>query len=235
VPKSAKARTNTTVCTQDQLPVQNARLGYSLHTSESNKKPADPKLKLSLSTPVISTLATQFANNEWFAEMKFYKKSKFRVPKTNVVRWLHNSATFQLHVLAVKNSKPKLAPNNACQINRLTLSVHQTMSKLTLMKNGVKPPSLSQPEIPDFVFVNSTKPIWISNTPGPEKLVKMVPFVQLNKSKKKPETTSTNKTLVYPKKFAKWTCATGLVTCPTKDLKCTLVSDKTLAEIQTTI
>jgi hypothetical protein len=203
--------------------------------SESSKKPADPKLKLSLSTPVISIHVIQFANNEWFAETKFYKKSKFHAPKTNAVHWLHNNAISQLHVLAVKNSKPKLAPNNACQINKSTLFVHQTMSKLTLTKNGVKPPNLLPPEIPDFVFVNSTKLIWISNIPGPEKLVKMVPFVPLNKSKKKPDPTSTTKTLVYPKKFAKWTCATELVTCPTKDLKCTLVSDKTHAETQATI
>lgn len=235
MPKNAKARTNTTVCTQDQLPVPNARLGYSLLMSELNKKPADLKLKLSLSTLAISTLATQFANNEWFAVMKFYKKSKFHAPKTNAVHWLHNSAISQLHVLVAKNSKLKLAPNNVCKTNRSTLSAHQTMSRLTLTRNGVKPPNLSPLETPDFVFVNSTKLIWISNTPGPEKPVKTVLFALPNKSKKRPEITSTNKTLVYPKKFAKWICATELVTCPTKDLKCTLASDKTLAEIQTTI
>jgi hypothetical protein len=235
VPKNAKAKTNTTVCTPDQLPDLNAKLGYSLLMSESNKKLADLKPKLLLSTPVTSTLATQFANKEWFAETKFYKKSKFLVPKTNAVHWLHNNVTSQHHVLAAKNSKPKLVPSNACQINRSTLFAHQIMSKLTLTKNGVKPPNLSPPETPDSVSVNSTKHIWISNTPGLEKPVKTVPFAQLNKSKKKPEITSTNKTLVYPKKFAKWTCAIGLVTCPTKDPKCTPVSDKTPAETQATI
>jgi hypothetical protein len=203
--------------------------------SELNKKPADPKLKLSLSILAISTLATQSANNEWFAEMKFYKKSKFHAPKTNAVHWLHHNAISQLHVLVAKNSKLKLAPNNVWNPHKPTLSAHQTMSRLTLTRNGVKPPNSLPLETPDFVSVNSTKLIWISNTPGPEKPVKMVPFAPLNKSKKKPETTSTNKTLVYPKKFAKWICATELVTCPTKDLKCTLASDKTPAEIQATI
>jgi hypothetical protein len=235
VPKNAKAKTNTTVCTLDQLPDLNAKLGYSLLMSESNRNPADLKPKLLPLTPVISTLATQFANKEWFAEMKFYKKSKFHAPKTNVVHWPHSNVISQHHVLAAKNLKLKFVPNSACKINKLTLFAHQIMFKLTLTKNGVKPPNLSPLETPDFVFVNSTKLIWISNTPGLEKPVKMVPFAQLNKSKKKPEITSTNKIPVYPKKFAKWTCATGLVTCQIKDLKCTLASDKTPAEIQTTI
>jgi hypothetical protein len=202
---------------------------------ELNKKPADHKLKLSLSTLAISILATLFANNEWFAETKFYKKSKFHAPKTNAVHWPHNNATSQLRVLVAKSSKLKLAPNNACQTNRLMLLALQTTSKLTLMKNGVKLPNLSPLETPDSVFVNSTKLIWISNTPGPEKPVKMVPFAPLNKSKKKPEIIFTNKIPVYPKKFAKWTCATELATCQTKDHKCTLASDKTPAEIQAII
>jgi hypothetical protein len=233
--KNVKAKTNSTVCTQDQLLARNAKLGYSLLTSESNKNPADLKPKLSLSTLATSTLATQFANKEWFAEMKFYKKSKFHVPKTSVVHWLHNNAISRLPVLAVKNSKLKLARSNACQINKSTLFALQITCKLTPMKNGVKPPNLSPPEIQDFVFVNSIKLIWILNTPGLEKPVKTVPSVPLNKFKKKPETMSTNRTLVYQKKSVKWTCATGLVTCLTKDLKCTLVSDKTPAEIQATI
>jgi hypothetical protein len=199
--------------------------------SELSKKPADPKPKLLLSTPVIKTLATQFANREWSAEMKSYKKSKFHAPKTNVVSpMLYNVSHLPL-VLAANKPKLKLAPSNARMMYKAYCSAHQITSKLSLTQNGVKPPNLLPPEIPDFVSVNSTKNIWISNTPGLEKPLKTEPFALLSKAKKKPEITSTCKNLVYPKKFAKWTCATGFVRCQTKDPKCTLVSDKTLAEI----
>jgi hypothetical protein len=142
---------------------------------------------------------------------------------------------FLLLVLADRSSKLKFVLNSVCQPKKLTLFAHRITSWVTPTKNGWKPKNSFLPETKESVSVNSKKLIWISNTAGPEQPPKMVPSVAPTRSAKKPETTSTLLKLAWALKSVKWICAIELAIFQTKDLKCTLVSNKTAVETQATI